>query len=126
MPLARIRPYNKATGAVVRRYYIAGVRFEERRGWYGVNDAQAALLKTQKILPPGVLAKVPVFDVVHDQAEAEALDIIPEQEAGTADKPVIPDVSRRSVDLTTADLPQSQPPEPTPKAKSRPKAKPKK
>lgn len=70
--LARLKPYNKKKGCLIRRFTVFGVRFQEERGWYKVDDEVAAYLQTvhqDNNDPDSTMA----FDVC-TQDEAEAME----------------------------------------------------
>lgn len=69
--LARLKPYNGRTH-VLRQYTVFGIKFQEIKGWYEVDDDVAAYLVTvpQKQGDP---YSAPAFDVC-TPPEAEAID----------------------------------------------------
>ena len=108
--LIRLKPHDAKKGHMVRRYTAFGVRFEEARGWYKVSDEVAAYLATVH-QTPGDEDSPLAFDVcTEDEAKrVEAAEKKKAEERARAAEPNVADphdVSTKSADLTTADLPQ--------------------
>ncbi len=108
--LVRLKPHDPKKGHVIRRYTAFSIRFEEARGWYKVSDEVAAYLATVH-QTPGDEDSPLAFDVCTDE-EAQRLEAAEKKKAEERARAAEPnvaqphDVSVRSADLTTADLPQ--------------------
>lgn len=106
--LVRIKPYSKARGHVLRRYTVYGIRFEEKRGWYKVNDQVASYLKTVHMRtndPDSPLA----FNVCTEE-EARRLDLVERKkkiERAEANEPNV----TNAYDLTSKEVRHISPPE---------------
>jgi hypothetical protein len=100
MPLARLKPYDKGAGHLLRRLMVGGQLFVGERGWYRVSEAVAVTLdKIRQPISPG--SKGPLtpkaFDITDREGAAEIERIereAREQRAG----------HEHPIDLTTADL----------------------
>lgn len=108
--LVRLKPYDPKKGHVIRRYTAFSIRFEEARGWYKVSDEVAAYLVTVH-QRPGDEDSPLAFDVCTEE-EAQRLEAAEKKKAEERARAAEPnvaqphDVSVRSADLTTTDLPQ--------------------
>lgn len=108
--LVRLKPHDPKKGHVIRRYTAFGVRFEEARGWYKVSDEVAAYLATVH-QRPGDEDSPLAFDVCTDD-EAKALEAAEKKKAEERARAAEPnvaqphDISERTPDLTTSDIPQ--------------------
>jgi hypothetical protein len=108
--LVRLKPHDPKKGHVIRRYTAFSIRFEEARGWYKVSDEVAAYLATVH-QTPGDEDSPLAFDVCTED-EAQRLETAEKKKAEERARATEPnvaqphDVSVRSADLTTADLPQ--------------------
>jgi hypothetical protein len=108
--LVRLKPHDPKRGHVSRRYTAFSIRFEEARGWYKVSDEVAAYLATVH-QTPGDEDSPLAFDVCTEE-EAQRLETAEKKKAEERARAAEPnvaqphDVSVRSADLTTADLPQ--------------------
>lgn len=112
--LVRLKPHDPKKGHVIRRYTAFGVRFDEARGWYKVSDEVAKYLVTVH-QRPGDEDSPLAFDVcTEDEAKAiEASEKKKAEERARAAEPNVADardLSARTPDLTTADLPQPRAP----------------
>ena len=112
--LVRLKPHDPKKGHVIRRYTAFAIRFEEARGWYKVADEVAAYLATVH-QRPGDEDSPLAFDVCSDE-EAQRLEAAEKKKAEERARAAEPnvaaphDVSARSPDLTTADLPAPRSP----------------
>ncbi len=70
--LVRLKPFDPRRGQVLRRYTYRGVKFHEERGWYRVEPAVAAYLKTVRQVASDPHAPL-AFDVLTAK-QAQALD----------------------------------------------------
>lgn len=107
--LVRLKPHDPKKGHVIRRYTAFSIRLEEARGWYKVSDEVTAYLATVH-QTPGDEDSPLAFDVCTDDA-AQRLETAEKKKAEERARAAEPnvaqphDVSVRSADLTTADLP---------------------
>jgi hypothetical protein len=134
--LVRLKPYNPKRGYLLRRFTYRGIRFQEERGWYRVDEEIAKYLSDVRQVDSD-LDSSPAFDVCTEE-EARALEEKERREKRqrarvgeainvneTAAEPRSPrsspagddedldeeDASEKpSPDLTTADLPQNKAP----------------
>jgi hypothetical protein len=70
--LARLKPHDPRRGHVLRRFTYAGIKFDERRGWYRIEPDVAEYLRTVHQRPADPHTPL-AFDVCTDE-EARALD----------------------------------------------------
>lgn len=112
--LVRLKPHDPKKGHVIRRYTAFAIRFEEARGWYKVADEVAAYLATVHQRPNDEDSPL-AFDVCSEE-EAQRVETAERKKAEERARAAEPnvaapyDVSARSPDLTTADLPAARPP----------------
>lgn len=110
--LVRVKPYDPKKGHVIRRYTAFSIRFEEARGWYKVADEMAAYLATVHQVPGDEDSPL-AFDVCSEE-EAQRLETAEKKKAEERARAAEPnvaqpyDVSIRSGDLTTSDLPHAR------------------
>lgn len=99
MKKVRIKPYNFRKGHVVSKYTYGptGQRFEEKTGWYNVDDSTAEKLKKLHQLESDPDSPA-MFDVLSPE-DAEELEAAEVQEHSKHS-------AKNAVDLTTQDLPQ--------------------
>ncbi len=111
--LVRLKPHDPKKGHVIRRYTAFAIRFEEARGWYKVADEVAAYLATVHQRPNDEDSPL-AFDVCSEE-EAQRVETAERKKAEERARAAEPnvaapyDVSARSPDLTTADLPAPRP-----------------
>ncbi len=111
--LVRLKPHDPKKGHVIRRYTAFSIRFEEARGWYKGADEVATYLATVR-QRPGDEDSPLAFDVCSED-EAQRIETTEKKKAEERARAAEPnvaapyDVSARSGDLTTADLPASRP-----------------
>lgn len=109
MKLVRLKPYDPKRGHVIRRYTVYSIRFEERRGWYRVEDEVAEYLKTVHQIY-GDEYSPNAFDVCTEE-EANQIDVEEKKKAEERARAGEPNIVRprdaTSVDLSTADLAKS-------------------
>lgn len=98
--LARVKPYNKRRGQLVRRITIGHVRYDESRGWYAVSNDVAERLRDVRVNNSDLESPL-VFDVA-TRSEAEALM---EQERMAREKASPSNPNKIGV-VTRADLPR--------------------
>lgn len=116
MAFARIKPYD-GKSFVLQTYTVFGIKFQEKNGWYQVDDDVARYLKTCVQIQEDPTSK-PAFDVVETLEEAEEIDELEQLRAERAKardaRPAkrVHQVGRRNAlqsmktsgDLTTKDL----------------------
>lgn len=75
MKLVRLKPFN-GKQHVLRTYNVFGIKFEEKKGWYEVDDDVAEYLAGVKQFQDGADADLSAnaFDVVDSREEAEEID----------------------------------------------------
>ena len=66
--LARLKPYNKRRGHVLRIVNYRGIKFEGTKGWYRVDDQTAAYLAS-------------VHQDPYDEDSPQAFDVMPQEQA---------------------------------------------
>lgn len=111
MKFARLKPYN-GKAHVLKSYTAFGIKFQEKNGWYQVEDDVAEYLKTcVQIQEDPTSTKA--FDVVDTLEEAEEIDELEKKRAERAmarearpTKRIHQTTARTSGDLTTKDLPR--------------------
>lgn len=109
MPFARLRPYNGKT-TKLRTYTVFGIKFQEEKGWYEVDEDVAAYLQTVHQSDGENAQDTPkAFDVVPSLDAAKQIDASEraKREAtvrATADRATRVTSTRASGTLTTADL----------------------
>ncbi len=109
MPFARLRPYNGKT-TKLRTYTVFGIKFQEEKGWYEVDEDVAAYLQTVHQSDGENAQDTPkAFDVVPSLDAAKKIDASEraKREAtvrATADRATRVTSTRASGTLTTADL----------------------
>lgn len=110
--LARLKPYNKRRGHVLRIVNYRGIKFEAQKGWYKVDDQTAAYIASVHQDPYDHDSPL-AFDVM-TQEEAEATEAAEDkraEEKAKAAEPINAALDRTSV-TTAANLPESTPEEP--------------
>lgn len=102
--LARLKPYNKRRGHVVRILNYRGIKFEAVKGWYRVDDATAAVISSihqdQNDMDSPLAFDVMTEDDARNLEKAEAKKI---EEKAKASDPIDAALDRT---LTTASLPE--------------------
>lgn len=111
MPLARIKPYDKRRGHLLRRYTLLGHRFEADKGWYVVDDALAELLRKARQNPTDDESPL-AFDVADTALEGREIEQAPIKRAETPKSGSLDMPLRTSgTTLSTEDLPATKPDE---------------
>lgn len=113
--LVRLKPYDPRRGFVLRRFTLAGIRFQSERGWYRVEKPVADRLRAVRTVPTDEHSPL-AFDVC-TETEAKALEAGESEAAkvkrsATDDLKVVP--ARAAI--TTEDL-LPKPATPTPLVK---------
>jgi hypothetical protein len=106
--LVRLKSYDPRRGHVLRRYTYAGIKFQEERAWYRVENAVAEHLRAVRQVPTDEHAPL-AFDVC-TEAEAKALeareaDAAKFKRSATDDLKLVP--ARSLGTVTTDDLQES-------------------
>lgn len=82
MKFARLKPHNGKTH-LLRSYTVFGIKFEEAKGWYKVDDDVAEYLSTVKQITDGPDAEfsADAFDIVDSLDDAKRIDQREKQKA---------------------------------------------
>ena len=106
--LVRLKPHDPRRGHVLRRFTYRGIKFQEERGWYRVEEDVAVYLRDVRQVASDEHAPL-AFDVCTPD-EAKALDS-KDKEATVTRKTAADDIkvseARAAGAMTTDDLPEA-------------------
>jgi len=105
--LARIKPYNKRRGHLVRILNYRGIKFDATKGWYRVDDATAAVISSVH-QDQNDLESPLAFDVM-TEADARNLEKVETKKLEEKAKASDPIDAALDKTLTSASLPSAEP-----------------
>lgn len=114
--LARVKPYNKRRGHLVRILNFKGIKFDATKGWYRVDDATAAAISSIHQDQNDIESPL-VFDVMTegDARNLEKAEAKKVEERAKATDPI--DAALDKATTTTEALPKAEPEKPARRAR---------